>query len=320
MVALLSVRLTRSLFAIAALALLASCADTDEGLNPAEIDERYGDVTTTPVVEPYETTEQNYDFTGPTSIGDLKDLFEFPTISTANGPLVVPWFGLSPGDPRPNPDAACGTFDNEVAEVTELPVTIEGVVTLHPRFFKKVNFCGSDERYYGAYFIQDSTGGLLVLKDTRIADFDAGDRISLRVRGISQQFGSRDIMIWDEEQVISQDNAIYADPVDDIPTVDDVGNVVKVRGIVVEPPTNSNFNNVCLMPEGSTDTSVCDPRCLSSDQCFGYILAAFDREIGQRNPDPIEAGDLVELRGPVNDGFDGPTILIAEEGQYDIIE
>ncbi len=306
------VKMTKRLTALALLALVsASCAEPELGLSVSEMEDRYGDVSTTPVMEPYELTDQNYDFQGEIAIADLNDLIDFSQNV---------WYGVSPMDERPNPDQACGTFDNPVDELTQLPATIEGVVTLHPRFFEKVGFCGSDERYYGAYFIQDSTGGIQVLKDSRIADFDVGDRVSIRVRGIMQEFGAGFVLIHDRETVVSKDNPVYAEEVGPFLTPDDLGKVVKIRGKVADPPTNSNFNALCLIPPDSDDPTPCDPRCVGTEQCGGYILAAFDREIGQRNPDPIETGDILELRGPVVSGFDGLTVLIAEEGQYDIIE
>lgn len=305
--------MTRRLVAVG-LALLfgaGACAETDVGLSSEELAERYGTAETTPVVEPYVTTDTNYDFTGETSIADVSALIKY------NEQV---WYGVSPMDERPNPDQACGTFDNPVDELTELPTTIEGIVTLHPRYFEKIGFCGSDERYYGAYFLQDSSGGIQILKDTRIADFDVGDRVSVRVRGVMQEFGAGFVMIWDDETVISRDNEVYAQEAGPLLVADDLGKVVKIRGKVADPPTSSNFNAVCLIPPDSDDVTPCDPRCVGTEGCDGYILAAFDREIGQRNPDPIETGDIIELRGPVISGFDDLTVLIAEEGQYDIIE
>lgn len=294
-----------------ALGAVSACAETDDKLSPAEIDARYGEVTTTPVVEPYVTTDQNYDFTGEISIADLTGLIKFDENV---------WYGVSPDDERPFDDQSCGTFDNPVDELTELPARIEGIVTLHPRYFQKINFCGSDERYYGSYFLQDSTGGILVLKDSRIADFDVGDRVSIRVRGVYQAFEAGGVVIWDDEQVISSGNDVYVEDVDGLLGPEHIGKAVRIRGKVVEPPTNSNFNAICLVPPDSDDLSPCDPRCVSSEQCSGYILASFDREIGQRNPDPLTVGDVIEMRGPVINGFDDLEVLIAEEGQYDIIE
>jgi hypothetical protein len=295
------------------LTLATSCAETDEGLGPDEIAQRYNrdSITTTPVVEPYVTTDQPYDFTGDMPIGDLAEMIDFSESV---------WYGLSPIDQRPNPDQACGTFDNPVVELPDLPARIEGIVTLHPRFFEKIGFCGSDERYYGSYFLQDSSGGIQVLKDSRIADFDVGDRVSIRVRGLMQEFGAGFVLLHDEETVISKDHPVYLTDAERFLVPDHIGKAVRIRGKIVQPPTNFNFNNACLIPPDSDDTRPCDPRCVSSEQCQGYILAAFDREIGQRNPDPIEVGDVLEMRGPVIDGFDDLTIQIAEEGQYDIIE
>ena len=70
------------------------------------------------------------------------------------------------------------------ADPESLPMTVEGIVTTYPRYFQKKLVCGEDERFYGSYFLQDSTGGILVLRDSRIANFTFGDRVRLKVRGI----------------------------------------------------------------------------------------------------------------------------------------
>ena len=57
---------------------------------------------------------------------------------------------------------------------TELPMTIEGVVTLHPRRFLKPTICGQDERHYGSFVLEDDTGGIVVLRDSRVAPFTYG--------------------------------------------------------------------------------------------------------------------------------------------------
>ena len=62
-------------------------------------------------------------------------------------------------------------FENVVTEVSELPATIEGVVTHHPRLLRSPRFCAGEDRFYGSYYIQDETGGILVYKDSRVADF-----------------------------------------------------------------------------------------------------------------------------------------------------
>ncbi|MBU6162736.1 MAG: hypothetical protein KGO50_16595, partial [Myxococcales bacterium] len=70
-----------------------------------------------------------------------------------------------------------------------LPMVIEGVVTLHPRQYVKTPVCGQDERFYGSFVIEDDTGGILVLRDGRVADFTFGDRVRLTVRGLTVTFG-----------------------------------------------------------------------------------------------------------------------------------
>ena len=64
-----------------------------------------------------------------------------------------------------------------------LPFTIEGVVTILPDYYFKTLGCDGDEKYYGSYFIQDNSGGIFILGDSKVAHFDMGDRIKLTVRG-----------------------------------------------------------------------------------------------------------------------------------------
>lgn len=288
------------------LCIASACGAPDE---PAEdLDERYGSVSTTSTEEPVAFTSTPYDFEGPTPLADLAAL-----IGAGNT-----WYGVSPDIDYPV-SGTCDEFGAEVQTVPELPVTVEGIVTLHPRYFIKPAFCGSDERYYGSYFIEDASGGFMVFRDARIAPFTFGDRVRFEVHGLTKYFDTTAVNMMSDFEVVSRGNEVYfEDATDRELSTTDIGKTVRIRGEVVVPPTNYNFNQMCLVPEGG-DPSRCDPRCIAQVQCRGKLLVSVDREIGQRNPAPLEPGDLVEVTGPVINSF-GLQVLVMRIGQIHFVE
>lgn len=258
-----------------------------------------------PVTEPIEFTDQNYDvISGDLTIAELRDLRD---------ESAFVWYGYAPGDPYPfGAGRALGqdcspveAFENVVSEVPELPATIEGVVTLHPRLLRSPRFCAGEDRFYGTYYIQDETAGVMVYKNSRIADFTFGDRVSLRVRGISaQKFSSMPagvvgVTAYDSETVVDRGNPIYYEATDQNFVAEDVGKVKRVTGRVVTEPTNQNFNALAIE---HADT--------------GAVWSAqIDRELSRRGV-PFSAGETVQLTGPVADSF-GLTMIIYSLGQIE---
>ena len=116
---------------------------------------------------------------GQPGIGDLVALLPQESVGAGESDL---W--AAEGDAPRCPDP------NRVTVLPELPMTIEGVVTLHPRQYLKVPVCDQDERKYGSYVVEDDTGGIVVLRNSRVAEFSAGDRVKLTVR--SMMFTFRD--------------------------------------------------------------------------------------------------------------------------------
>ena len=106
------------------------------------------------VTEPISFTDEPYGFPADpaTGIGALSDTL-FPveegTIAYAAGDQF-------------SADTDCISTASD-----ELPWILEGVVTLHPRYYFKTNGCDrdSDEKYYGSYFIEDATGDAPPLPD-----------------------------------------------------------------------------------------------------------------------------------------------------------
>lgn len=252
-----------------------------------------------PVEEPITFTTTNYSFTGPDSIADLIGII--PTDQFV-------WHGFAPNDPFPvqgdcEPDRS---GEQVVSVATELPMTIEGVVTLHPRYFQKRTLCGEDERFYASYFMQDSTGGILVLKDSRVEDFTFGARVQIRVRGVVfNAFGVgvppfRAVIVHDQQQIISTNNEIYYEPTTTSFVAEDIGKVKRITGKIIKEATNNNFNE--MLVEHPTDPSI-------------TWLVSLDRELGQRNPE-LCLGDTVTLTGPMLDNF-GLRLVISSLGQIE---
>ena len=133
-----------------------------------------------------------------------------------------------------------------------LPITVEAVVTLFPRQYMKLPICGQDERHYGVYTVEDDTGGLVVLRDSRVAAFGHGDRVRLTVSGITLTYGrdidTRAVLIADVEPT-GESGPVLFTQVDSGFTTEDVGQVERVEGYVWQGPTNDNFSEMVLARE-----------------------------------------------------------------------
>ena len=100
------------------------------------------------------------------------------------GNLFEPYLTAYAPNSTPAAAATC-----EWSESSDLPFDIEGIITLHPRYYYKTDGCAdSREKYYGSYFIEDSTGGFFVLGDSKVGHFTMGDRVRLRVHGIREAY------------------------------------------------------------------------------------------------------------------------------------
>lgn len=277
-----------------------SCAETGEPIDRNDPNEF--DVVTVDqigVEEPIAYTATNYSFTGPNTMAELNALFD------KKPPMDFNYYALEPGSPYPIADNCTPyntRFPTKIVTEAELPMTVEGIVTTYPRYFQKKLVCGEDERFYGSYFLQDSTGGILVLRDSRIADFTFGDRVRLKVRGIlGGQFDNvptRAVLIG-EAEVVSKANPIYYEQTEERFAVGDIGKVKRIKGIITLEPTNFNFNEMAL--KHPTEPGVA-------------WSVSLDRELGQRRP-KLRLGDTVEITGPVLDSF-GLRMVIYSMGQF----
>ena len=258
-----------------------------------------------------EYTTSPYDFTGPTPIADIVALTDVDDFV---------WQGFEAGQPFPvtGDCEADRRGDQVMAQLSELPATIEGVVTLHPRYFQKHAICGQDERFYGSFFIQDSSGGILVLKDSRVSDFTYGNRVRLRVRALmSNRFGAgfRAVLAYDAQEIVTRDDdaddplylqdkfPIYYAPVDGPFEGTDIGLVKQVTGYVTREANNNNFSELRLNSE--------------PDGSGTEWLVSLDRELALRNP-PLGIGTQVRLTGPVLESF-GLRMIIAAYSQIEVL-
>ncbi len=181
--------------------------------------------------------------------------------------------------------------NGRLAVVPELPLTIEAVVTLHPRSYLKVPVCDQDERSYGAYTIEDDTGGILVLRDSRIAPFTFGDRVRVTIDALTLTWiepSSRAVLTAAVEKIddLSESGGqtvFYSRPLAEdgrarpFDPALDVGEVRGIEGVIVQPGTNQNFGGLVVassLPgignELAAPNGVCADQCLgqcSSNQC-----------------------------------------------------
>ena len=135
--------------------------------------------------------------------------------------------------------------------VPELPMTIEAVVTMHPRQYMKVEVCGQDERHYGVYTIEDDTGGLIVLRDSRVAPFTFGDTLRLTVEAVTLTFNSevdtRAILVADVE-VLEQAGSqpVLFETLEEPFSTEHVGSVHEIEGYVHVESSQLNFNSLVI--------------------------------------------------------------------------
>jgi hypothetical protein len=180
---------------------------------------------------------------GQPSIADLFALFPSAPLNVDDPDLFV-----APGVEVATDQCRGG----EVVTLNELPMTIEAVVTLFPRQYMKLPICGQDERHYGTFTIEDDTGGLIVLRDSRIAVFGHGDRVKLVVSGITLTYGrdldTRAVLIAEIEPTGASGPVLYEHAETGF-TADDVGQVKRVEGTVFQVPTNDNFSQMVLTRE-----------------------------------------------------------------------
>ena len=249
---------------------LTGCAAPNDGEVPSDWWQEGDDFD---VIEHVEFTDQPYDFTGQTPIGDLVDPNDFSVVFGSDEDLQV---GQCDG---------WSTTDN-------LPVEITGIVTIHPRLYSKKSGCDpistdrvypSDEKYYGSYFIEDASGGMFVLGDTKVAHFDHGDRVTLKVRAVKKEFGTQMISTHDVVRVEPGPEPISFKMASGVLDEETTGEVYRVSGRVITE--QDTFGQ--LQIEAADGTI--------------YDLSV-DSELSRRGLN-LPVGGMVQVTGPVSNGF-----------------
>jgi hypothetical protein len=184
-----------------------------------------------------------------------------------------------------------------------LPMVIEGVVTVHPRYYFKTNGCdaASDEKYYGSFFIEDATGGVFVLGDSKVAHFDVGAKVRMTVRGVRTAFDLDMVYAHDIEEIYHDESqAIYYQPASGSLGASDVGEVRRIEGVV------------------TTDKDTFGEFLVESDDGQSYSVS-LDVELNRRGVSyPIDS--RVQVTGPVLLSYSAYTIIVMKKGQVSILD
>ncbi len=277
------------------LALLVGCISQREAEDPSEWFDKGSALD---VTEALTFTDQSYDFPANPNdgIGWLKD-HVFPVEGSGFGSDTVAW---GPDDAT-NRDITCANVSDPA-----LPFDIEGVATAHPRFYFKTTGCtwDSDEKYYGSFFIQDATGGVFVLGDSKLAHFDMGDRVRIRARAAKTSFDLDMIYAFDLVEVVERNVPIYYEeptaPFVDLWEAGDdpTGRVWRVTGEVV------------------TRTDTFGEFQVEDDEGRRFH-ASLDMEINRRGIE-FPVGSRVTITGPVLYSYSIFAIVITRKGQVTV--
>ena len=147
-----------------------------------------------------------------------------------------------------------------------------------------------------AYQVQS---GIFVVGDSKVAHFDMGDRVTLRVRGVRTNFGYDMIYVHDVVDVNREARPIKYAWANEGITSEDAGEVRRVRGeMITEPDTFGEFTVL-------TDEGV-------------EVNVNLDAEINRRRQYP-EVGSTLCATGPVQNSF-GLSIVIMRLGQIAVVE
>ncbi|TNE84652.1 MAG: hypothetical protein EP330_28680 [Deltaproteobacteria bacterium] len=270
------------------LLLLAACADVRG--EPEDYTTWYQPGVVLDVEEPLEYTDQPY---------------AAPNAGEAIGDFKASLFPVSGGDPVFAVGDGYGAAGCPSSESSELPFEIEGVVTLHPRYYFKTEGCDGDEKYYGSYFIEDATGGFFVLGDSKVAHFDMGDRVRLKVRGVRTTFDVDMVYAHDVLSVERGPEPIYYEemliqPSDIATSRGEVGRTKRIVGTVLsEKDTFGEFS-------------------VEGDNGEIYWVS-LDAELNRRGIGfPI--GTRLQVTGPMLYSFSTFRIVVMRVGQLEVLD
>jgi hypothetical protein len=250
----------------------APAGDLDEYFDPA------GDYD---VREPLSFTQEPYGLTG---IGAFKNSV-FPASAVQ----------FAPGDAYMSGTRCEGRENNR------LPAEVTGVVTILPRFYMKISGCDrAEEKYYGNYFLEDDSGGVFVVGDSKVANFDAGDTVTLRVRAVRTNFDFDMVYGHDVVSVDRTSRPVRYAWSEAAFTPEDVGRVKRIRGVVASEP--DTFGQLTVTGEDGTDWFV-----------------GLDAELNRRRVWPTVGATLCAT-GPVQYSFSEYSLVVMRVGQLAEVE
>lgn len=197
------------------------------------------------------------------------------------------------------PDEVLPTGSCQFAVDRDLPAEIEGIVTLHPRYYFKTYGCDNgDEKYYGNYFIEDSTGGAFILGDSKVAHFDMGDRVRLKVRGVRTSYDLNMVYSHDVLEVTRGPFPIYySEPTGPLGAAQ-VARVQRITGEVLTE--KDDFGAFRVLSDNGTTYDV-----------------ALDSELSRRGAG-WAVGETITVTGPVILSYSAYSILIMRLGQVQV--
>lgn len=263
---------------------------------PEDWEDWYAEAQPYDVAEPVAFTDENYDFPANDADGIRAQVGSVLT-GTQSG---VAW-----GQGEIPDGVTCEGW----AENAALPAEIEGVVTLLPRFYFKSSGCGrDDEKYYGSWFIQDRTGGIFVLGDSKVAHFDMGARVRINVRAIRRNFGLNMVYAHDVLEVDPEPEPIYAEPVTGKLGEADIAKVKRVTGVVVDEPDTFGLFHVARDGDSSCTAT-------NLGNCIGVQL---DSDLNKRGV-RYEPGAHISVAGPVLYSFSAYSIIVMRVGQVEVL-
>lgn len=265
-----------------ALPLLVGCLNEDE---PQRADAWFDQGSPYQVEEALTFTDVPYDFTGPTPLGEVPRAPEFSTIFAADSLAI-----------------RCDSWE----ESGDLPVEIEGIVTVHPRYYIKTGGCvapgdreaDADEKYYGSFFIEDASGGWFVLGNSKVAHFDAGARVALRLNATKEAFGLNMVANWTLLAVDHGPHPIYYQPLTEPFTTDHIGRTYRVEGVVTRAA--DTFGSFEVLGDNGTAWDI-----------------RLDAELNRRGVGWPE-GTRLQVTGPVIESF-GLGLVVMRIGQVEVL-
>ncbi len=286
-------------------ALLAACVEVGEG---EDWTSWYAETQDLDVAEAIEWTSDPY--------GDLTTADTVEIGSAIDDVFPVDdWYAVAYG-----PDESDWASSDACETITDndLPFTVRGVISLNPSLYYKTDGCvadgfeDSDEKYYSSYTIEDDTGALFVLYDSRIARFSVGDIVTMKVRAVRTSYDLDIVYAHDILEVEYADSAVHYEEVTEGElSADMVPRVHRVTGDIV---AYDDWTETCGSEYEVGNAEQFGEFLLQADDgtCHSFSLGL---ELGRRGA-TWAGGTRLAVTGPVLDSF-GIKIIVETLGQIE---